>query len=78
MSRVMAESVRCSRLLRTGVGFGLLGGFAAILDLVFAGCIATGPCQPVPPVPIILPLLVLVAGVALILLAFVRRRNKVG
>jgi len=65
-------------LIGIGAGLGVLGGTAALLDLLFAGCIATGPCQPVPPVPIVLPVLFLVVGAALILISILHGRSKTG
>jgi len=74
----MTATMRTSAVLRIGAGLGVLGGTAALLDLLFAGCIATGPCQPVPPVPIVLPVLFLVVGAALILISILHGRSKTG
>ena len=57
--------------VRLGVRLGALlvfmGASVTLLDVLFSGCIASGPCQPVPPFPIIIPLVDFAIGVAFVL-----------
>jgi len=57
-------------LFQVGVALAVLGGGGAILDALFAGCIASGPCQPVSPVPLWIPLLLCFVGVALVVVTW--------
>lgn len=50
-----------------GVVLLLLGIAGAILDVLFAGCEASGPCQPNPLVPLLFPLLVFAVGAGLVM-----------
>ena len=59
---VQAEKPR----VHTTLGFSLMGIGAvfAIMDQLLAGCVASGPCIPLPPFPIVLPLGIYATGVA--------------
>ncbi len=70
--------MQASGLLRGGVGLGLAGALAAFLDLLFAGCNASGPCQPVPPVPIVVPVVLFALGLGLAIVGIWSRRSKPG
>jgi len=66
--------------VRLGVRLGALlvfmGASVALLDVLFSGCIASGPCQPVPPFPIIIPLVDFAIGVAFVLVNVWRAKNR--
>lgn len=59
-----------------GVTFMVAGAVLAVFDVLFAGCIASGPCQPVLPYPIVIPLAVYAFGAALALLSIWRPRSR--
>lgn len=42
-----------------------VGSAAAVLDVFFAGCLGSGPCTPMPPMPLVYPLLSYAAGLGL-------------
>jgi hypothetical protein len=46
------------------------------VDTIFAGCISTGPCQPVPPLPLFIFILTLGIGVGLAIGALALRRPR--
>lgn len=60
-------------LIREGVVLLVLGAVGASVDVALGGCMATGPCQPNPLVPLIFPLLVSAVGMGL-MVSMVRTR----
>src|SRR5256885_4354241 len=59
----MADRERGSTVMRSGIILAVSGAIGTALDTTFAGCIATGPCLPVPPLPVAIFVFTLGVGV---------------
>src|SRR2546430_3765347 len=77
----MADRERGPIVVRSGIILAVSGTIGTALDTIFAGCIATGPCLPGPPLPIALFVFILGVGVGLLtggLALRARERNRGG
>jgi len=77
----MADRERGSTVMRSGIILAVSGAIGTALDTTFAGCIATGPCLPVPPLPVAIFVFTLGVGVGLLtggLALRARERNHGG
>src|SRR2546430_727035 len=77
---LMAERERPT-VVRSGIILAVSGTIGTALDTIFAGCVATGPCLPVPLLPIAIFVFTLGVGVGLLtggLALRARERNHGG
>lgn len=63
-------------MLLAGVALLVLGGLGVVSDALVAGCVATGPCQPVPPLAGPTFLAALAVGAALLAGAFIPQAGR--
>jgi hypothetical protein len=55
--------------VQLGVILAVMGGVLDVFDQFLAECNASGPCIPVPPLPMAIPLGILATGVAWVFIA---------
>ena len=63
----MVDRERGPIVVRSGMILAVSGAIGTALDTIFAGCIATGPCLPMPPLPIAIFVFTLGVGVGLLI-----------